>query len=67
MHSKSFVSNFWGALHIFVPLLEKQSLLIVILFVFLCLFKTFCLFALFCIQKIDEEIDFFILKKLGRL
>lgn len=47
----------------FVPPLEKQGFLIVVLFVFLYLFKTFCLFALFYIQKIDEEIDFFYIEE----
>ena len=42
-------------MYILAPLLEKQDVLIMILFVYLYLFKTFCLFALFCIQKIDEE------------
>ena len=54
-------------LYILAPLLEKQDVLIMILFVYLYLFKTFCLFALFCIQKIDEEIDFFYIEEIGRL
>ena len=54
-------------LYILARLLEKQDVLIMILFVYLYLFKTFCLFALFCIQKIDEEIDFFYIEEIGRL
>ena len=54
-------------MYILAPLLEKQDVLIMILFVYLYLFKTFCLFALFCIQKIDEEIDFFYIEEIGCL
>ena len=54
-------------MYILAPLLEKQDVLIMILFVYLYLFKTFCLFALFCIQKIDEEIDFFYIEEIGEV